>query len=477
MKRLLFSALIATAVMMSCTNKGQTAPADQSDSLSADSTREAVADTTPLPMFVYCTDKGQIQMVYWSGINEEDTIQDAIRSHAADYTNLIADNGQTLKLRYLGESLKDPDGEDLTVGELHGRPEIPAPGLNYALVNPKGKQPDWGLGIVVTDSYLATRRLVNAKTYGFDGQKPLPANVVKQLEDQYKMKAQRSALGATSSRYSYGIVQFKGPWKTVKEENGRQHQTALALEVVTDGDKVYSYPVEGYYDPEYGPTWNADDGGEYMPSDVTLFEGPYGLEICRIHGAPESITFGMMYLRNGKLQYEGYSVYHVMVDEQVPLWKKDIARLRQLYLAYDRNAHQGYPLTKWCYIDVDMDGQDEIWLRNADDQHGAIFTRQGDDFKLVAVETPQLRPAFTECKDGIGYINIYGSRGGNVMWQEVVGLKGSKIVERFTITDIDGEITEATLNGKTIQKWEAANHLDALPDVRKTYDYWTNIEE
>ena len=63
------------------------------------------------------------------------------------------------------------------------------------------------------------------------------------------------------------------------------------------------------------------------------------------------------------------------------------------------------------------------------------------------------------------------------MWQEVIGLKDSKIVERFTATDIDGDITEATLNGKTIQKWEAANHLDALPDVRKTYDYWTDIEE
>ena len=74
-------------------------------------------------------------------------------------------------------------------------------------------------------------------------------------------------------------------------------------------------------------------------------------------------------------------------------------------------------------------------------------------------------------------MNIYGTKGGNVMWQEVVGLKKSQIVERFTITDIDGDITEATLNGKNIPKWEAANHLDQLPDVRKTYDYWIEIEE
>ena len=166
-----------------------------------------------------------------------------------------------------------------------------------------------------------------------------------------------------------------------------------------------------------------------------------------------------------------------MVDERDPLWKKDIAKLRQLYLNYDRNANKAYPLTKWCYVDIDMDGKDEIWLRNSDNLHGAFFLRQGDDFKLITVETDKLRPAFTERKDGIGYINIYGSRGANLMWQEVIGLRDSKIVKRLTITDMDGDIIEATLNGKTIQKWEAANLLDVLPDVRKVYDYWTDIEE
>ena len=63
------------------------------------------------------------------------------------------------------------------------------------------------------------------------------------------------------------------------------------------------------------------------------------------------------------------------------------------------------------------------------------------------------------------------------MWQEIIGLRDSKIVKRITITDMDGDIIEATLNGKTIQKWEAANLLDVLPDVRKVYDYWTDIEE
>lgn len=495
MKKLVLSALVATAVMISCTNKGQTAPGDTSDSLATDSqaVAEAVADTTPKPMFIYCHHKGQMQMVYWTSTKEPQrgkddeeqafkeyhdswALQNGFRRNAAAYTNLIGDNGQIVKLRYIDELLKNPDGEEMYGGELHGNPNIPAPGLRYALANAKDKSQGWGMSVVVTDSYLATRKLVKTKNLGYDSQKRLPADVIKQLEAQYKMKADRSKLCATSDRYSYGILQFKGPWKTV-ERYGQQSQVALALEVFTDGDKVYSYPVEGYYEASYGPTWNADDGGEYLPSHVTLFEGPEGLEVCFIHGAPESITVGMMYVRDGQIQEERYEVYHSMGDENDPLWKKDVAKLRQLYLAYDRDAHKDYPLTKWCNIDIDGDGQNELWLRNSDNLHGALFLRQGDDFKLIAVETPQLRPAFTEQKNGIGYVNIYGTKGGNVMWQEVVGLKKSQIVERFTITDIDGDITEATLNGKSIPKWEAANHLDQLPDVRKTYDYWIEIEE
>ena len=476
MKKLTLTALIAAAVMISCTNKGQTAPADNSDSLATDSTAiaEAPADTTPQPMFVYCHDHGKIQMIYWA--SKGDSLQDCFSRNAAAYTNLLSDNGQTLKLKFIGEQLKNPDGEDMYGGEIHGNPNIPAPGLLYAMADSKKSGRCWGMNVVVTDSYLATRQLVKTKLYGYDSKKSLPANVVKQLEEQYKMKAEASKLCASSDRYTYGTVQFKGPWKTV-ERYGQKSQVALALEVITDGNKVYSYPVEGYYSESEGSTWNADDGGEYLPSDVTLFEGPNGLEICYVHGAPESITVGMMYVRDGKLQQQCYEIYHSMIDERDPLWKKDIAKMRQLYLAHDRNANKAYPLTKWCYIDIDMDGKDEIWMRNSDNLHGALFLRQGDDFKLITVETDQLRPAFTERKDGIGYVNIYGTKGGNVMWQEVIGLKDSKIVERFTATDIDGDITEATLNGKTIQKWEAANHLDALPDVRKTYDYWTDIEE
>ena len=53
MKKLLFLSICAMIVMIGCKQKGQTAPADGTDSLSAviDSIIEE-NDTTPLPMFL-----------------------------------------------------------------------------------------------------------------------------------------------------------------------------------------------------------------------------------------------------------------------------------------------------------------------------------------------------------------------------------------------------------------------------------------
>ena len=55
MKRLMFVAVCAMAVMISCKNAGQTAPADSNDSLAAAAVIDSIIeenDTTPLPMFL-----------------------------------------------------------------------------------------------------------------------------------------------------------------------------------------------------------------------------------------------------------------------------------------------------------------------------------------------------------------------------------------------------------------------------------------
>ena len=59
MKKLLFLAVCMMVVMISCKQKGQTAPADNNDSLAAAAVIDSIIeenDTTPLPMFLIGND-------------------------------------------------------------------------------------------------------------------------------------------------------------------------------------------------------------------------------------------------------------------------------------------------------------------------------------------------------------------------------------------------------------------------------------
>ena len=151
------------------------------------------------------------------------------------------------------------------------------------------------------------------------------------------------------------------------------------------GDKVYSFPVEGYL-IDGTPTWHADDDGEYYASDITLFEAPdSALEVTFIKWAPESCTTGMYYIRDGKMTQQIYTIFHSMIDEDEPLWRKDIAQMTKLYEAFSAE-NKKHKFVKYRWIDVNDDDKDEIWLRAEDDKHGALFTRVGGKWKLMAAE-------------------------------------------------------------------------------------------
>ena len=498
MRRKIFSFIVvsALAVMAGCTNRSQTAGGADSDSLAVDSLDGPVAevrDTTPQPVFLYYFDPDHMQVVYWTDAKEPDRAWyvkndmseyyadahrtweqfDAYRRNAAGYTQMLLDGMKSVPIRCIGEQLKNPDGEDLFPGELHSRATIPAPGMKYALVNPKDAlRGDHfaALYVIVHDDYMKThKRLATKLESPFDADKPLPAAVIRQLEQQYDMKTQRSELTYTiDGRYQYGILQFKPKGKKV-----------YALEVVTDGDKVYSIPVEGQYDGEdMNSTWNVDDGGEYASSGIgAAFEGPDGLEFTFEHRAPESATVGMFRLHDGKLERETLEVYHQLVDESRPLWKKDIATLRKLYLDNDPHANKSYQLTKYRWIDIDDDFNEELWMRDKDDLHGALFTVKGDDIRLIGVETEKLRPSFTQVSGGKGWLRIAGSAGGPAVFTQLYELKNSQVVHRVTALEVYGELDECTFDGKPFAKDKAADYIKSLPVPRDPYLYWAEIQE
>lgn len=499
MKKLIILAICSLCVMAACKNNKTQAADSEADSTIADTVAvtEEPQDTIPMPMFLYCLDKDYMQMVYWSGIEEPQkdkdnaeyfddmhqswALQEGFRRSAAHYTKLLAEGGKIIDIKYIGELLKNPDGEDMYYGELHSRSSIPSPGLRYAFVNPNDPQlnkTDWkGMDIVVTESYLQTRKLMTQKLLSpYDKSTPLPAAVIKQLEQEYGMKCQRSeAVCRYNNRYTYGVLQFKGVYKTVKEY-GEERQLALALEVLTDGNKIYSYPVEGYiYDGM--PTWNVDDEGEYISSSFpAAFEGPNGPELCFIHWAPESCTVGLFLIRNGKLERVVYEVYHSMIDEDTPLWKKDIEQLQKLYLDDDPHENKYYKFAKYRYLWIDDDDTEEIWLRDKDDKHGAFFTRHNGEFKLIGTEDGRLQPTFLRSRNGVGYLCISGSAGGPSVYTQVFELKNSQVLHRFTALEIYGEIDECSFDGKPMDKAEGKRYMESLPEVNDVTIWWREIQ-
>ena len=310
MKKLILVALCATALMFSCKNKGKTEGPTKADTLAAviDSIIEE-NDTTPMPMFLMGSDKeGYLQMLYWCDLEEpqktEDNVdwfdeyhqswalQDMFRRNRTAYTNLI--NGdKIIKLKYVDEVLEDPDGKRPSIGERHGRDDIPSLCARFAYVNAKDKSKDgyWGGTVIVTDAYLQSRTRLSVKydQSEWNDPKALPQAVVKQLESQYGMKVEGMRLCATiGDRYIWGKLQFKGEYKNApKDKYNEDSKFALALDVLIDSTKVYVNEVLGYYDPSYGATFNADDDGQYVGCQILeAFEGPKGLELCYERDAP-----------------------------------------------------------------------------------------------------------------------------------------------------------------------------------------------
>lgn len=497
MKKLMLLAICVMAVMISCKNKGQTAPADSQDSVTAaviDSIIEE-NDTTPLPMFLIGSDGKYKQMLYWTNIEEpqrskddEDyfdvwhkswELQEMFRRNAGQYTNLLSEKG-VLKVKFVDEVLKDPDGNTPSIGEIHGREGIPSLCARFDFVNPKDKDdndPDWGL-VIATDSYLNSRKRLDVKLcQGDDYEYPkLPADIVKQLEKRYDMKALKSHQTCTIGDSCFmGAVEFKGEYKNApKDKYDADRKSALAVEVLVDGGTLYVLEQIGYYDPEYGGAWNADADG-YIPNTIeAAFEGPKGLELCYTHGAPESFCVGMLFPREGKLIEMEYECYHSMVDEDIPVWKKDFAEMDRLYRA-DEFSDSHVKFTKWahCYIDYDNEW---IWLRDADDKNGAFFLRKDGKISLVAIENPRLRPSSCQ-KDGLSYLKFAGSAGGPSWQQEIHVFKNGKRIEKFNVLEVEGEINECSLNGKTLSKEEGRAYLDKIPEGKEITAYFSDIEK
>ena len=467
MKKLLFVAICAMALMVSCKNKGQTAPADSKDSLKAliDSIIEE-NDTTPLPMFLIGEDGKYMQMLYWTDVEEPQKTEDNAEYFDDYHKRWELAGDKIIKLKYIDEVLKDPDGNKPSIGQIHGREGIPSLSARFSLVVPKKADEDTGWGsVIVTDSYLLSRRMLSVKSCAENGYeyKKLPDDIVKKLEKEYGMKATNSAkIAIIDNRYIHGTVEFEGEYKNApKDPYDADRKSALALELLVDSGKIYKLEKLGYYSPEYGSSWNADADG-YIPNGiVAAFEGPKGLELCYTHGAPESYCVGMIYLRDGKLIEHEYEMYQTLVDEEIPVWKSEIAEMQKLYVADDPHERQDVKFAKYahCYLDYENEW---IWLRDKDDADGAFFLKKNGQYKLIAVETSKLKPS-KAMKGDVSYLRLSGSAGGPSIYTEIYAIKNGMRIGYFTALSVAGEIQECSLNDRTISAEAGKAYLANLP--------------
>lgn len=488
MKKLLIFAIGAMVLMAGCKNQGQAnaVSPENGDSIAAgDSSVVAVNDTTPLPMFLCFFDKEHMQVPYWSEFEEPQKsgdddesfeqyhqawkLQADFRRRAPLYTKLLLDQKTMVDVKFVDELLKNPDGEDADIGVIHSRASIPTKGARYAFANSDtkmGKQ-DGTLYLLVTESYLKSRKQLEC-TSGEEG-KSFPASVVQQLEKQYDMKASRSlTFVRIGNRYDYGIVQFKPKNKSV-----------WAVEVLTDGDKVFSYPVKGWYDSDTSFGWNVDDEGEYNISYIdAAFEGPNGLELCYIRGCVESCSAGLLLLRDGELIRQQYAVFQANIpDEMTPLWKTYAKQMQKLYLEQDPHENKYYELTRYFAADFDGDGFDEYWLRDKDDKHGALFTCKNGNIELIGVEDGKRQAMLHKMKNGNGFVSISGPAGGPAYYHEVYELRNSRVVHTFKALQVYGEMDECHMDGKPFDKEKGSAYLKSLPKESDYYIYYRNADE
>lgn len=494
MKKLMIVAFCAMAVMMSCKNKSQNAAGEDADSgsVTIDSVLAEMPDTAPRPMFLYTHDKEHMQVVYWmtqapnsDDYSEEDfskvqkswALQQMLRRNASKYTNLLKDDNSVVAIKYIGEQLTNPDGEAMYPGELHGRPEIPSPGACFAMQDPKLFKSDIeGMRVIVCDEYLQSRRVLKITD---SSKKTLPQEVVKNLEKKYGMKSERITRTCNlEGDYVCGAIQFKGEYKNAPKFSGEDNEPvkkALALEVLIKGDSVWVLEQIGTIFPGEGPSWNADDGGEYFPNSIiAAFDGPKGLELCYVHGAPESIEVGMLYPRGEKLEEQVYETYHSMYDEELPVWKKDIAEMSKLF-QQKGSEYKDIKLTKWAHFWM---GGDVEWIHmtDKDEQYGGIFIRKDGKIQLVQVENPK-RKFLKMDVDGMAYLKYGGPAGGPTWATEIYGYKNGKLMENFTMLEVEGEIDECSLNGKTLTADEGRAYVNKFSDAQPLNQYWKDTDE
>ena len=280
-----------------------------------------VKDRNGLPLVVTMGEKdGNPQVIYWCDTDPSDydsperRVQDLLRQHLKDYTAVVSNN-KKFTVRFRSELLPQNNEEDWTKGVVTGmigatlRMANATYEFSSAAARKQARSDDWLPSFVLTTEQFVADHPILPFKHIYDDEdniRPLPANIVRRLEQQYGLEASRSELGyEIAGKYRYGVVQF--------EPKGND---MLALEVLTDGKDIWTLECMGNCsDGIDSSVWNVDDGGEYFISHLVAAFDYNGYPVLFFtRGAPESMTPGWMTVKDGKLLRATQTSYYVYYD-------------------------------------------------------------------------------------------------------------------------------------------------------------------
>lgn len=492
----MFALTIAVMTLMTgCTGRGQAgkSQADMAANDSADIAAEEQHDTVPQPMFVTALSDNDVLLYYWTGLNEPvkdeynaedfDAIhkdwvrQETFRRNAAAYTHLILSDGTACKVKFREEHITNPDGDTIEVGVIHYRPEVPNCGAYLDAVAQEIKASE--AGVIVTDEYLNSHQplTVSDVDNSWENVTPMPTDIVKKLEQEYGMKASRSQLlSRIGEDYTYGYVQFKGEWKNApKNRDFPDRRHCLAVDVLSDGQKLYVHEQKGYYESEDDFGWNVDDVGEYLGcSLIAAFQSNDGLSLCYYRAACESLTVGIFSAEGERLKETFETSYYSMIDEDIPVWKSDIAEMQRLFIASNPESLKGTRFTQWAHIAIDYSNE-WIWMKDAKADRGAIFQRKEGKFKLIAQLPPNRTPLVAHW-NATDYLLIKETPGGDAWHNDLYVFANGELTDHFhSLCDADG-IKVCEMNGQEVDPEIGQVYMNKLPEFQDVTVYFTDIK-
>ena len=136
---------------------------------------------------------------------------------------------------------------------------------------------------------------------------------------------------------------------------------------------------------------------------------------------------------------------------------KVLINLPEMLRLYEEEDGHDSQISKYALIDIDKDGQDEVWITSHDERDGAVFSLIGEQPILLASQVSRLSPSFAS-----GVLSMSGAIGGPTYYTGLTTIKNSLPEHTLSISNVYDDYSYY-LDEKEISEGEAQQFQSTLP--------------